>query len=91
MQPEKDWEIDLAHLASLADDKTVAILINNPSNPCGSVFTRKHLEEIVAVANRLCLPIISDEIYFSTHAHTTSAKHSVTQRYTHSRAQQHNT
>lgn len=40
--PEKDWEIDLVHLESLIDSKTKAILVNNPSNPCGSAFTKEH-------------------------------------------------
>eukprot|EP00300_Choanocystis_sp_HF-7_P033728 c46144_g1_i1.p1 GENE.c46144_g1_i1~~c46144_g1_i1.p1 ORF type:complete len:451 (+),score=79.60 c46144_g1_i1:54-1355(+) len=61
--PDKAWSIDLDHLRSLADERTKAILINNPSNPCGSVFTRKHLCEIVALADELKIPIISDEIY----------------------------
>uniref|UniRef100_A0A8W8KF42 Tyrosine aminotransferase n=1 Tax=Magallana gigas TaxID=29159 RepID=A0A8W8KF42_MAGGI len=43
LRPEKNWEVDLDHLESLIDDKTATILINNPSNPCGSVFSRNHL------------------------------------------------
>jgi tyrosine aminotransferase len=63
LQAEKNWEIDLNHLESLIDDKTSAILVNNPSNPCGSNFTKQHLQEILDVAERNFLPIISDEIY----------------------------
>lgn len=33
------WKIDLDHLRSLVTPKTKAILVNNPSNPCGSCFT----------------------------------------------------
>lgn len=47
-QPEKSWEIDLKHMESLVDDKTACIIINNPSNPCGSVFSKKHLQKILA-------------------------------------------
>mmetsp|Transcript_21780 Transcript_21780/g.29972 ORF Transcript_21780/g.29972 Transcript_21780/m.29972 type:complete len:411 (-) Transcript_21780:29-1261(-) len=61
--PEKGWEIDLDHLESLIDDQTKFILINNPSNPCGSVFSEEHVREIVKVAERNALPIVSDEIY----------------------------
>jgi tyrosine aminotransferase len=50
-------------LESLIDENTSAILINNPSNPCGSNFTNKHLQDILDVASRNFLPIISDEIY----------------------------
>ncbi|XP_028666005.1 tyrosine aminotransferase isoform X2 [Erpetoichthys calabaricus] len=61
--PEESWEIDLKQLESLIDDKTSCIIINNPSNPCGSVFSKSHLQKILAVASRNCIPILADEIY----------------------------
>lgn len=75
-QPDKDWECDLAHMASLIDDNTGAIVITNPSNPCGSVFSKNHLLAILEgdtccknyyshplVAEKYHVPIIADEIY----------------------------
>lgn len=47
-QPEKSWEIDLRHMESLVDDKTACLVVNNPSNPCGSVFSKSHLQKILA-------------------------------------------
>ncbi|CAG8434523.1 5337_t:CDS:2 [Diversispora eburnea] len=41
----------------------ICILINNPSNPCGSNFSSQHLESILAVAEAYKLVIITDEIY----------------------------
>ncbi|XP_049720382.1 tyrosine aminotransferase [Elephas maximus indicus] len=61
--PEKSWEIDLKHLESLIDEKTACLIVNNPSNPCGSVFSKRHLQKILAVAARQCVPILADEIY----------------------------
>ncbi|KAM8985610.1 tyrosine aminotransferase [Guaruba guarouba] len=61
--PEKAWEIDLKHLESLVDEKTACLIVNNPSNPCGSVFSKRHLQKILAVASRQCVPILADEIY----------------------------
>uniref|UniRef100_A0A3B4E8Z9 Tyrosine aminotransferase n=1 Tax=Pygocentrus nattereri TaxID=42514 RepID=A0A3B4E8Z9_PYGNA len=61
--PEKSWEVDLQHLESLIDDRTTCLIVNNPSNPCGSVFTKEHLRNILAVASRHCIPILADEIY----------------------------
>lgn len=62
-QPEENWQVDLNHLESLIDSNTSAILLNNPSNPCGSNFTTTHLSALLAIASRNFLPIISDEIY----------------------------
>jgi len=61
--PEKGWEIDLELMESLIDSRTVAILLNNPSNPCGSVFSKEHILDILALAEKYRLPIIADEIY----------------------------
>ena len=47
VQPERSWEVDIDHLESLFDDRTRAIVVNNPSNPCGSVYTKNHLEAIL--------------------------------------------
>ena len=50
-------------MASLIDERTKAILINNPSNPCGSNFSQEHLVAIANLARLNNLPIIADEIY----------------------------
>ncbi|KAK2164060.1 hypothetical protein LSH36_69g02015 [Paralvinella palmiformis] len=61
--PERIWEADLDHLESLIDDNTAAIIVNNPSNPCGSVYSKNHIQGILDIANRYKVPIIADEIY----------------------------
>ncbi|DBA03226.1 TPA: hypothetical protein N0F65_011585 [Lagenidium giganteum] len=61
--PDKNWEVDLDHLQSLIDDNTKAILVNNPSNPCGSVYSKVHLQKILRVAEDNKIPIVADEIY----------------------------
>nr|CAG8586957.1 11158_t:CDS:2 [Entrophospora candida] len=54
---------DLNQLVELIDENTACILINNPSNPCGSNFSQEHLEAILSICETYKLPIISDEIY----------------------------
>ncbi|KAM4573707.1 tyrosine aminotransferase [Odontesthes bonariensis] len=61
--PEKSWEIDLQHMESLIDERTSCLIVTNPSNPCGSVFSKEHLQKIVKVASKHCVPILADEIY----------------------------
>ncbi|XP_068595800.1 tyrosine aminotransferase [Brachionichthys hirsutus] len=61
--PEQSWEVDLQHLESLIDEKTACVVVINPSNPCGSVFSRDHLQKILKVASKHCVPILADEIY----------------------------
>lgn len=38
-------------------------MVTNPSNPCGSVYQKSHLEKILFLADHHKLPIIADEIY----------------------------
>ena len=39
------------------------IVVNNPGNPTGSVYSHNHLCEILRLAERCRLPIIADEVY----------------------------
>lgn len=61
--PERDFEIDLHSLEAAIDKNTAAIIFNNPSNPCGSVYSVEHIKQVLQTANKHCLPIIADEIY----------------------------
>uniref|UniRef100_A0A7S0BKR5 Aminotransferase class I/classII large domain-containing protein n=1 Tax=Rhodosorus marinus TaxID=101924 RepID=A0A7S0BKR5_9RHOD len=63
LDPDRDWEVDLDALDQLMDSRTAAIVINNPSNPCGSVYSERHLEEIALKCRKRQVPIIADEIY----------------------------
>jgi len=60
---ENGWEIKLDSLSQLRDEHTVAIIVNNPSNPCGAVYSEEHLRGICATCETLRLPIIADEVY----------------------------
>ena len=61
LQPDSGWEVDLPHLKSLIDDRTMAIVLSNPSFPTGTVYSKSHLKEVLEVAEHHLVPVISDE------------------------------
>jgi len=54
---------DEKKITSKITSKTRAILLNNPNNPTGTVFTKNELELILKIAKKYNLFIISDEAY----------------------------
>lgn len=60
---EEDWEPVVEDLRSKISGRTKAIIIVNPNNPTGAVYSERALKEIVNIAGENDLPIISDEIY----------------------------
>ena len=60
---ERDFVPDMAAVEAAVTDRTVAVLINSPSNPTGGVFARSDIEALADLALRRDLTIISDEIY----------------------------
>lgn len=63
LMADQDWQMNLSCLEQLVDGRTRALVVNNPSNPCGSVWSTAHMEDILRVAAELRLPILSDEVY----------------------------
>lgn len=64
--PDKNWEIDLDHVRELVQQhgsRIRGVVVNNPSNPTGAVYSSHHLSEIVDVADDCRLPIVADEVY----------------------------
>jgi N-succinyldiaminopimelate aminotransferase len=58
-----DFQPDLDELAAVITNRTRLILVNNPHNPTGTVFSRETLEQIVALAHRHDALIVTDEVY----------------------------
>ncbi len=57
------WNPDIEHIKSLITPKTKAILIINPNNPTGVLYSEDILKEIAQIARQNNLVVLSDEIY----------------------------
>jgi len=60
---KNNWFPNLEDMASKITDKTKAIVLINPNNPTGAVYSKQVLEGIIALARKHDLIIFSDEIY----------------------------
>lgn len=60
---ENDWNPDLKDIRSKITEKTRAIVIINPNNPTGALYSNDILKEIIQIAREHELIIFADEIY----------------------------
>ena len=60
---KNEFKITPEELKKAITPKTKALIINSPSNPTGSAYTKKELEKIAEVALSKNFFVISDEIY----------------------------
>ncbi|VDL70300.1 unnamed protein product [Nippostrongylus brasiliensis] len=58
-----DFRLDLDKLRSMCTDKTKMLVLNNPNNPTGKLYTRQELEGIAEIVRDLDLIVIADEVY----------------------------
>lgn len=70
--PEYNFDINLVEQGFQADAK--AIIVCNPSNPCGKVFTREELMAIGTLAVKYDAYVVTDEVYehlvYAPYTHT---------------------
>ena len=60
---KNEFKITAEELKKALTPKTKALIINSPSNPTGSAYTKKELEKIAEMAISKNFFVISDEIY----------------------------
>jgi aspartate aminotransferase len=60
---EQDFKITPGQLAAAITPRTVAVLINSPSNPTGAVYNEQELRALAEVIVKSKILCISDEIY----------------------------
>jgi len=74
---ERGFVPDPSEMEGLVSEKTKIILVNTPSNPTGAVYGKDVLEQIVDLAAKKNLYIVSDEVYekiiFDGHRHVSTA------------------
>jgi len=58
-----DWSFDEQELRAAFNSKTKAIIVCNPNNPTGKVFTRREMEFIAALCQEFDALCFTDEIY----------------------------
>ena len=58
-----DFQPDLDELRAAVTDRTRVILVNDPHNPTGAVFTRELQDEVIRLADRHDAVIVTDEVY----------------------------
>ncbi|MEO6976022.1 MAG: pyridoxal phosphate-dependent aminotransferase [Gallionella sp.] len=74
---QSDWMPDLADMRSKITKNTRAIVIINPNNPTGALYSDELLREVIQIAREHGLIIFADEIYdkmvYDGATHTTIA------------------
>ena len=62
---ENGFKITAEQLEAAITPKTKALILNNPSNPTGMMYTEADLRKIAEVCLKHDLYVIADEIYYS--------------------------
>ncbi len=60
---DNEWNPDLADLEAQITDRTKVIVVINPNNPTGAVYSRETLTAIADLARKHDLIVMADEIY----------------------------
>ncbi|MEA2055140.1 MAG: aminotransferase class I/II-fold pyridoxal phosphate-dependent enzyme [Candidatus Thermoplasmatota archaeon] len=74
---DESWQPDVDDIRKKITDKTKAIVIINPNNPTGAVYSKHTIKEMVDIAVENNIAVISDEIYddivFEKHQYATAS------------------
>ena len=61
--PNNNWMPDLDHIESLIGPSTRALVVINPNNPTGAVYSDSTRRKLLELANRHSLLLLADEVY----------------------------
>lgn len=63
LDEENSWMPDVGDIRKNVNDKTQAIVVINPNNPTGGVYSKKNLKAVLDIAAENKLVVFADEIY----------------------------
>lgn len=61
--PARGWQPDVDHIARLITARTRALVVIDPNNPTGAVYSEATRRQLIAVAEKAGIPILADEVY----------------------------
>lgn len=61
--PANNYAINWEEIAEIITPKTRAIVVNSPTNPTSTVFTKKDLDQLANLVRDTNILIVSDEVY----------------------------
>lgn len=74
---EQNFKATVEQIKTVCTERTKALIINNPNNPTGMVYTREELEAIAQVAVEKDFYVVADEMYenltYKDHSHVSIA------------------
>ena len=63
LRADNGFQLDADEIEAHITSKTKMIILNNPNNPSGAVYSREVLERVAALAVKYDLLVLSDEMY----------------------------
>ena len=60
---EEQWQPDVDDIRKKINERTKAIIVINPNNPTGALYSSKVIKEIIDIAAEHNILVVSDEIY----------------------------
>ncbi|RLE49521.1 MAG: pyridoxal phosphate-dependent aminotransferase [Candidatus Methanomethylicota archaeon] len=63
LREEKEFRITYDDIVEKLSERTKAIIINSPHNPCGSMLTPSDIRDIAELAKKKGFYVLSDEVY----------------------------
>ena len=63
LEASSGFALDLKEIEKTLSPKTKALVLNNPHNPTGAVYSDEDIRRLAAVCDDRKIPIVSDEVY----------------------------